>query len=524
MGPRVLIVDDDAALLEALPETLRLRIPGIEIDTAESGPAALRRLTVADHDAIVCDIKMPGMDGLALLREIRRLRPQTPTLMITGHGEHDLALLALRGGAYDFIQKPIDREYFTASLRRAIEVHRLNRQVLDQQRALERHARHLQDKIDERTSELREANEAKDRFIAILAHELRNPLAPIQHAIEILQRRGDLPPEGNNACEVMRRQVVHVSRLLDDLLDVSRIQHGKIRLERSPIELGPVIDHALEACMPMIRSCGHEVTLKVEARDVCIDGDAARLEQVVSNLLHNAAKYTEPGGKIVLSTRQEGGTVVIEVSDSGIGIAPEMLDRIFDLFAQTEQSLDRPQGGLGIGLTLVRHLVRMHGGEVRVRSPGIGRGSSFLVRLPVLASSARKETNPCEPRAGAARRILIVEDNADSRIMLGELLKLWGHWPDLAADGLEGVEAARRARPDVALVDIGLPGLDGYEVARRIRALPGRHPVYLIALTGYGQPDDRRRSREAGFDAHLVKPVNMDDLLRALQHEAAESA
>ena len=518
MKAHVLIVDDDPALLEALPETLRLRMPEVEIDVADSGPSALKRLAATEYDALVCDIKMPGMDGLALLREIRRLRPQTPTLMITGHGEHDLALLALRGGAYDFIQKPIDRDYFIASLRRAIEVHGLNRQVLEQQRALERHARQLQQIIDERTRELRESNDAKDRFLAILAHELRNPLAPIHHAVELLQLSGDISPTVRSACEIVRRQVSHIARLLDDLLDISRIQHGKIKLDRHPVEIGPIVEHAIEASMPLIRACGHELRVETPDPGLRIDGDPTRLEQIVSNLLNNAAKYTEPGGRITLTAQREDGRIAIRVKDSGIGIAPDMLGHVFDLFAQAEQSLDRSQGGLGIGLTLVRYLVHMHDGEVSASSEGLGHGSEFVVRLPLLEAPAEvaAEREPKPQAAPAAQRVLVVEDNADSRVMLGELLKLWGHWPDLAADGPEGVEAARRSRPDVALVDIGLPGLDGYEVARQIRALPGSDSTYLIALTGYGQPDDRRRSREAGFNAHLVKPVKMDELLRVL--------
>lgn len=524
--PRVLIVDDDPALLEALPETLRLRMPEIEIDVADSGPSALKKLAAADHDAVVCDIKMPGMDGLALLREVRRLQPYTPTLMITGHGEHDLALLALRGGAYDFIQKPIDRDYFVASLKRAIEVHRLNRQVLEQQRALELHARQLQQIIDERTRELRESNDAKDRFLAILAHELRNPLAPIHHAAELLQLSGEVSPTVRNACEIVRRQVGHIARLLDDLLDISRIQHGKIKLDRHPIEIGPIIEHAIEASMPLIRTCGHELHVEALERGLRVEGDPTRLEQIVSNLLNNAAKYTEPGGRISLSAQSEDGRVTIRVRDSGIGIAPEMLGHVFDLFAQAEQSLHRSQGGLGIGLTLVRYLVQMHDGEVYASSDGLGHGSEFVVHLPLLEAAAEAAPpRPSQPEAATtARRILVVEDNADSRVMLGELLRLWGHWPDLAADGHEGVEAARRSRPDVALVDIGLPGLDGYEVARRIRALPGTGSTYLIALTGYGQPDDRRRSHEAGFNAHLVKPVKMDELLRVLTADRTASS
>lgn len=522
---RVLIVDDDRTLLESLPHTLHLHIPHITVDIADSGPAALNHLATIDYHAVVCDIRMLGMDGFMLLDEIRRNRPCTPTLLITAYEEQELAVAALRGGAYDFIQKPIDHDLLVSSLSRAIETSTADRQAMQHQHTLEVRVRELQRMIEERTRELRDANESKDRFLAILAHELRNPLAPIHHAVELLQLSEGATPTLRNACEIIRRQVGHIARLLDDLLDISRIQHGKIRLERRPVEIGPLVRHAIEANMPLINVFRHELRVDIPEDDLLVEGDPTRLEQIVSNLLNNATKYTEPGGRIEVAVCHEGQRVTVRVHDTGIGIDEDMITRVFDLFAQAEQAIDRSQGGLGIGLTLVRHLVHMHGGEVRASSAGLGQGSEFSVTLPLVgaANDASPERPARSARAGSAQRVLVVEDNSDSRIMLGELLKLWGHWPDLAADGLAGVEAARRTLPDVALVDIGLPGIDGYEVARQIRVMPGGASIYLVALTGYGQPDDRRRCMEAGFDAHLVKPVKMEELLRVLTMDCIAS-
>jgi two-component system, sensor histidine kinase len=516
----VLIVDDDPALLQALPEALRLRMPEVAVDTAESGPAALRRLAEREYDAVVCDVKMPGMDGLAVLGEIQKHHLETPTLLITGHGEHDLAVQALRGGAYDFIQKPIERDYFVASLNRAIEKRRLSRQVEEQGRSLQAHATQLQQTVDERTVELRRANAAKDQFLATLAHELRNPLASVRHAVEVMQVCNGDRQQMDQAQQIVQRQVRHMARLLDDLLDVSRIQHGKIKLNRQRLNLVDLVNHVVETCRPLLLARQQKFSVELSSDPIWIEADGTRIEQIVANLLHNSAKYTQTGGSIHLAVQRQEQEAVIDVQDNGIGFSPDMAERIFDLFTQVEQSLDRTHGGLGIGLTLVRHLVRLHGGDVAAMSEGTGKGSQFLVRLPLCTPATADGTvtaNVSPPLLRSrGRRVLLVEDAQDSRAMLGRLLTHWGHIVEMAADGPQAVEAACRALPDVALVDIGLPGLDGYGVARQIRSTAGARAVCLIALTGYGQPEDRRRSREAGFDAHLVKPVDPEHLRQLL--------
>jgi signal transduction histidine kinase/DNA-binding response OmpR family regulator len=373
-------------------------------------------------------------------------------------------------------------------------------------------------------ADLREADVRKDHFLAMLGHELRNPLAPVLNAVKLIQRTG----VGDAALERILagadRQIAHMTRLLDDLLDVSRIRNGKIELKRAPADLRTIVRDALHAIEGLIAERGHSLSVDLPDEPLALEGDAVRLGQVVANLVHNAAKYTDPGGHIAVRAARVGTDLVLHVVDDGVGIAPDMLPRIFDVFVQVEQGSDRARGGLGLGLTLVRSLVEMHGGCVVARSAGLGQGSSFEVRLPA-RGAARVEAAPCDPAAVAAPRasraaaahpldIVLVEDNTDIRESLRALLELSGHAVAEASDGPTGIELIRARRPNVALVDIGLPGVDGYAVARELREVA---PVTrLIAMTGYGRPEDRKLALEAGFHAHLVKPVDFDDLTKLL--------
>jgi PAS domain S-box-containing protein len=360
-------------------------------------------------------------------------------------------------------------------------------------------------------SEAEAASQAKDQFLAMLAHELRNPLAPIRSATHVIGRLTD-EPAVRRARDIVERQVNHLSRLLDDLLDVARITRGKIELVRAPLDLAAAIREALEGAREVIEARGHAVTLSLPDEPISIEADPTRLVQIVGNLLNNAAKYTPPRGSIRVTVRREDDWAVITVKDDGIGIPAEMLPRVFDLFSQINPSFARSEGGLGVGLTLVRRLVELHGGTVAARSEGKGLGSEFTVRLPVSTRPAAPEAGPPPPAVRQRPlRILLVEDNADAAEMLRADLTLDGHDITVAADGTTGVEMAVRDRPDVMLVDIGLPGLDGYEVARQVRSELGAG-VLLLALTGYGQPENRDRALAAGFDAHLVKPVDPAEL------------
>jgi CheY-like chemotaxis protein/two-component sensor histidine kinase len=341
--------------------------------------------------------------------------------------------------------------------------------------------------------------------------------------IEILRQDGATADARRRALDAADRQVRHLSRLVDDLVDVSRIRNGKVELRRAPVDLARVVEGAVVALEPLVREQRQELSVELPPEPLHVEGDAVRLTQVVENLLHNAAKYTDPGGHIRLAAGREGAEIVVRISDDGIGMSPELLPRVFDTFVQGKQPKDRARGGLGLGLALVKSLVERHGGEVAAASAGLGLGSTFEVRLP--AREAPPEAPAPEPPratlAGVGLRIAIIEDNPDIRGSLRQLLELRGHEVVEAEDGPRGVQLVLSRRPDVALVDIGLPGLDGYEVAQRVRAASGTR---LVALTGYGRPEDRNRAVAAGFVEHLVKPIDLDALSRVLERVARPAA
>jgi signal transduction histidine kinase/DNA-binding response OmpR family regulator len=376
--------------------------------------------------------------------------------------------------------------------------------------------------------EIREADRRKSEFLAMLGHELRNPLAPILNALHLMRLREPDRAGVEQAREVAERQVRHLARLVDDLLDVSRINSGKIELRKSRVDLREAVNRAVAAVRPLIEERRHELSVSLPPEPALLEADEARLEQILANLLNNAAKYTEPGGQIMLDVAREDGSSVVRVRDTGIGIDPELLPRIFDMFTQADRSLDRSQGGLGIGLTLVRRLVELHGGHVEARSAGPGHGSEFLVRLPTIEPSPKtgpgvgdQTARPLGPGRPQPSRILVVDDNVDAAKILARLLAMEGHEVAVAHDGTAALEIAHDHRPDVILLDIGLPGMDGYEVARRLRQNPAFDPTLLIALTGYGHAEDRQRALETGFDEHLVKPVSPEDLSSLLAHHRA---
>jgi len=379
------------------------------------------------------------------------------------------------------------------------------------------------------TRKLAEADLRKNQFLAMLGHELRNPLAPIRNAVKIMKQRGSDDPDLCWAREVVDHQVRQMAHLVDDLLEISRVTSGKVRLHKEPVDVATIVAYAVETSRPGIEADHHRLSLALPPGPVFVEADSIRMAQVLSNLLSNATKYTARGGLIRLSVAEEGAEVVFRVRDNGIGIPPEMLAQIFDLFTQVDHSLDHSQGGLGLGLTLVRDLVEMHGGSVEARSEGLNRGGSeFIVRLPILIEFRSEgeevpETSEPMPARGVqsstpSRRVLVVDDNVTSAQSLAMVLKLEGHDVRVAYDGGLALEAVASFRPQVVLMDIGLPGIDGYEVARRLRADPelGAGIALLAAVTGYAEDEARRSSREAGFDHHLVKPVDPDNVLALL--------
>jgi signal transduction histidine kinase len=368
--------------------------------------------------------------------------------------------------------------------------------------------------------EVEQADRQKNEFLSMLAHELRNPLAPIRNAVAVLRLHEEHNHEASWAQDVIDRQVSHLVRLVDDLLDVSRITRGKIRLELEQLDVASIVTSAVETSRPLIEAGAHHLTVELPDEPLWINADQARLSQVLANLLNNAAKYTPSGGSIWLSARREGSDAVFSIRDTGIGIPPEMLAKVFELFTQVDRSLDRSQGGLGIGLTLVQRLVEMHGGVVQATSGGAGVGSEFTVRLPAVAVEQAPAYSNGNGQQEATRpsqlRVLVVDDNVDAADSLAMLLRIAGHHVRIAYDGPGGVEAARSFQPQAVVLDLGLPGIDGYEVARRLRMDAQTCDVLLLALSGYGREEDQRRTAEAGFDHHFIKPVDFAALTTLL--------
>jgi signal transduction histidine kinase len=485
---RIVLADDNADLREY---ARRLLAEEYVVDAVPDGVAALEAARAHRPDVVLSDVMMPRLDGFGLIRELRadpELRT-VPVILISARAGEEARVEGLGRGADDYLVKPFS-----------------SRELLVRVGALV-HAREL----------LREADSRKDEFLATLSHELRNPLAPLRNAIQVLRLSADGASGAHRVHDLMERQVDHLTRLVDDLLELSRITRGVLELRRERVELSGILRNAVETSEPLIVRSRHRLELSVPAESLWLEGDPVRLAQILSNLLNNAAKYTPEGGVITLAARREGSSVVISVRDNGRGIAKEALSRIFAMFERVVHADTRGQGGLGIGLTLSRRLAEMHGGTIKARSDGEGRGSEFVVRLP-LASGA-PEVRPL-PRASAQDlshlRVLVVDDNFDSAESLGLLLETFGAEVKLAHDGPSALEIFAATLPSVVLLDIGMPEMDGYEVARTLRARYPRERSTLVALTGWGQEDDRKRAREAGFDHHLVKPAQVEAIKKLL--------
>ncbi len=513
----LLIEDDDDDYLITRDLLAEIDPQRFALAWAADYDAALQKIAVASYDVCLLDYRLGAQDGLALLRQARAMDFDAPVILLTGQPDLEIDLQAMKAGAADYLVKgQLDAAALERSIRYTIQQKRLEEERL--KLFTERQAR----------EQAEAANRAKDDFLAMLAHELRNPLAPIRNAVEVLKRRGMPDGETQWARGVIERQTHHLSRLVDDLLDVSRVTQGKVRLEKEPVEMATVIARAVETSRPLIDSRHHELFVSLPQEPAYVEGDVIRLAQVVSNLLNNAAKYTEDGGKIWLSATVEAESLIVRVRDTGVGISPEEMAQVFNLFSQSTRSLDRSKGGLGIGLTLVRNLVELHGGSVEAYSAGIGQGSEFTVRLPLTtaaAASARSQTTTQKVAAPTtAKRILIVDDNEDAAESMALLLTFDGHQAQMAHDGLTALKLAQSFQPEVILLDIGLPGMNGYDVARRLRGQAETSAAQLIAMTGYGQEEDRERSKEAGFDFHLVKPVEPETLQQLLNSMPAAAA
>jgi PAS domain S-box-containing protein len=646
----VLLVDDQPANLLAMEAALDAL--GVDMVRSTSGREALAAMEQRDFAAVLLDVRMPGMDGFEVAREIRS-RPRsrfTPILFVTAGDDPDEAMMSAYAlGAVDFLAKPLRTQVLRAKVSVFVELYRSKEELRARDRrdfeqrleAKEERYRALFESIDEGfcvvhlirdaqgrvrdyrfeeaneaftmhtgldnavgktirelvpghdghwfdiydrvagsgeatrfvqeaksmnrwfdvyasrlggagsdlvavlfsditqrllaeqdmrrlNDELAQANRRKTEFLATLAHELRNPLAPLSNGLHLMRMAANKPELMDKTRQMMERQIQHMVHLVDDLLDVARISTGKVDLRRQRIELKDVVATAVETSGSLIDGAGHKLTVDLPSQPLPMDADPTRIAQIVSNLLNNAAKYTPQGGRIALKVWAEGPQAVISVSDTGIGIEGDAIAKVFEMFAQVPSSTGKPQGGLGIGLSLVQSLVALHGGTVSASSPGAGQGSTFTVRLPLAAGV--ESTASAQPAAVGAKpgqlQVLVVDDNADAAESLGVLLEIEGHAAHVAHTGAEALQLAQSHRFDVVFLDIGLPDMTGYDVARRLRMLPSMRDTLLVALTGWGTQEDRQRTRDAGFDRHLTKPAELpavEELLRMAALEKRES-
>jgi signal transduction histidine kinase len=498
----ILNVDDTDAARYA--KTRILTRAGFTVIEAASGAEALRRANQDLPDLVLLDVKLPDINGFEVCRLLKE-DPLTKMVLVLQTSASYIGIAdkirALDGGADNYLFEPIEPEELVANVKALLRLGRVER-------------------------ELREVDRRKDEFLAVLAHELRNPLAPIRNSVELLRQLAPyVSATQENARQTILRQTDHMVRLVDDLLDVSRITQGKITIHEQPVELKAFINVAVEIAGPIVAGRRHTLSVRLPDHDVWINGDSARLSQIVGNLLHNAAKFTPQGGELAVIAEQAGEMVSIHVQDNGIGISADWTRAIFDLFTQAEHVSDRVQDGLGIGLSLVKTLVELHQGTVNVASGGPGKGSTFELRFPVMPqpqqSTSRQEDAPHNRSAG--RRILVVDDNEDAADVVCMMLELDGHEVQKSYNGAGAIEIAGRFQPEIVFLDIGLPDMSGFQVAGRMRELPGMDRAVLIALTGYGQEKDRDQSLRAGFSQHLVKPVTYEALSLAVRSSGADA-
>ncbi len=543
---KILIVDDEPSNLTVLEAVFQNS--GYSLVHASSGAEALMALMHHEFAVLVLDVNMPDMTGfeLAQLIKQRKKTAHVPIIFLTAYFNDDQHVVEGYGsGAVDYLHKPFNVAVLRSKVaifadlyRKTLALEEVNRalvQEVAERKAAEEELRLLNENLERRVQErthalqlrdtqLREADRRKDEFLATLAHELRNPLAPVGYAVRLLRLKGPTPPHVERAADLIERQVKAMSRLIDDLMDVSRINQGKIQLRSSRVALASILQDAVDAARPVIDEQRHELVLGLPPASLTLDGDATRLAQVFMNLLHNAAKYMDAGGRIELTAQASASEARITLTDRGIGIAPDRLEKVFEMFSQEEVALSRSRGGLGIGLALTRRLIELHGGAIAAFSEGVGHGSTFEVRLPlvgamdsVAAVAALLQADAVDaPRSADPMRILVADDNQDAADALTELLQALGHTVHRVYDGEAAVDAARQFDPDLVLLDIGMPKLNGYETCRAIRSQGSPRLRQAWAITGWGQAQDIQRAMQAGFDHHLVKPVSPDTLIGLL--------
>jgi signal transduction histidine kinase len=505
--------------------------PKYRLLRADHADLALRLLLEHDVAAIVLDIKMPGVSGFELARMIKNTKRfrETPLVFLTAYMVNDQDVIAGYGaGAVDYLTKPVNPQILRQKIAVFAELHRKTRELAEVNDKLARLNEKLEERVRERTAELSKSEEAlkaaaaqKDEFLAVLAHELRNPLAPLRTGVDLLLRGQG----SERTLAAMNRQLEHMVRLIDDLLDISRISRGLIELKRDEISLALVVSACVENAGAWLERRSQTVQVELDEQVFALV-DQTRVSQIVTNVLHNATKFTPAGGAIRVTLSREEGFAAVRVVDSGIGLKEDQIGRVFDMFARIERPGVTAEPGLGIGLALARRLADLHGGTLTATSQGEGAGTTFTLRLPAM-SGAREKSIPAEPLPGDANAtfgIVVVEDNEDVADSMAEWLRMFGHRVTVTATGNDGVEAVRKDRPDVVLCDLGLPDIDGLDVCREVRKFAVEPRPVMIALTGWGRDEDHRRTREAGFDHHLVKPVDLEKLQTLIASFAIEPA
>jgi signal transduction histidine kinase len=519
----ILLVDDEPRNLDALEAILG--DPGYRLLRADDADKALRLLLDHEIAAIVLDIKMPGVSGFELAKMIKgtkRFR-QIPIVFLTAHMANDQDVLAGYGaGAVDYLTKPVNPQILQHKIAVFAELFRKTRALAELNETLEARVQERTAELEKSEAALRAASQQKDAFLATLAHELRNPLAPLRTGVDLLLQIPAPLPTVTRTLAAMNRQIDHMVHLIDDLLDVSRISRGMLELKKERADVASIIETAVETARPFLDRRSQSIAVEAAAPMFALL-DRTRISQIIANLLHNASKYTPVGGELRIELTAERGIGIIRVIDCGAGIPPDQLERVFDMFARIERAVPNANSGLGIGLALARQLAELHGGSLFAASAGEGRGATFTLSLPLLDASpavpaTRASTNGAHADAPTALRIVIIEDNDDAADTLAMWLEAMGHDVRVARTGHDGVELVRAVGPDIVLCDLGLPGIGGVEVCRRVHALAMPLRPVMVAITGWGMEADRRRTSEVGFDRHLVKPV-APDALRDLLNE-----
>jgi signal transduction histidine kinase len=520
----ILLVDDEQRNLDALEAILD--DPGYRLLRSDNADKALRLLLDNDVTAIVLDIKMPGVSGFELAQLIKGTKKfrEIPILFLTAYMVDDQDVLTGYGaGAVDYLTKPVKPQILRHKIAVFAELFRKTRALAELNETLEARVQERTAELERSEAALRAAGAQKDAFLATLAHELRNPLAPLRTGLDLLLQLPAPTPIATRALAAMNRQLHHMVRLIDDLLDVSRISRGMLELKREPTDIGSIIDSAVEIAKPFMDQRRQTIHIG-SAGPVVISVDPTRVSQIVGNLLHNASKYTAAGGELHVELLQDQAHALIRVIDPGAGIPPDQLGRVFDMFAKIERSVPNANSGLGIGLALAQRLAGMHGGTLTATSPGEGQGATFTLSLPLpVAETSSVAPAPAAGNGRAAAgsvtrlKVVVIEDNDDAADTLALWLENMGHQVQVARTGPEGLALVRAARPDVVLCDVGLPGMDGVEVCQRVQDLSNGSRPIMVALTGWGMDADRRRTGEAGFDHHLVKPVALDKLREILR-------